>query len=1147
MSAVNPAWLTWIDGGGINEAGRAIATDSSGNVYVGGYSSTTATTIRFGKNATNVVGRYVRIVRTSSPTVINLAELEIYDQNGVAITTGRTATSSSTFAPFDASNIIDGNYTNFMHTNDDGVGTTWVQVDLGSDKEISGIFLYNRTDCCQDRAIGLTLYVINDANTTVFTGSEITSGQPSYAYGYGFFVKPSTTGDAAYVGKLDSEGNAQWLQWIDGASNEASFTLAIDLNNNVYVSGYSSSPATSIRFGDNASYTKPSTLSSAAFIAKLNSVGVAQWLQWIDGPFSTVDVGYAIAVDMSGNVYIGGESNTTGTSIRFGNTASYVKPATTGYAAFVGKLDSSGVEQWLRWIDGTGTETTWGLSTDSAGNVYFAGRSSSTETTIRFSNSPTFAKPATVGDAAFVGKFNSEGTAQWIQWIDGDVSGVEYGYAVATDPQGNVYVSGYSSQYGTSILFGTDTAYPKPTTSSTAAFVAKLSSGGATQWLQWIDGSLQEQGLSLATDLTGNIYITGFSASSESAIRFGENTSYPKPPTTNEAVFVGKMDSAGVGQWLQWIDGTGNESGRSISVDPFDNVYVTGLSDTTETSIRFGNYAMYTKPSTTGIVGFIAKFTQPKYNNVFTSVVIAPITKNTLTPLAGQDRIYGSGGGSLRRLPTELYPFTTHVFTTASATGRSGPILSAVRSAYASQPWAQSTSPYLNMNRQGIQIWTVPTTGTYRIEVFGANQGRNPTLGAGAGMRGDFNLRIGDQLEILVGQQSISYGSGGANRQTGSGGSYVVKYNANLATMPNPDKVALIQVIAGGGGGVSDDFISDADAQSLSRGTTATSGQNSRTSGTLGLGGENGANGSAYQTTDGGGGYLVNYATQGGLGGLYNVFGADQVGGFGGGGSINNAAADQSAGGGGYSGGGGNISYSGGGGSYSIGSNQRNSTGVNSGTGRVVITRLTIFGAQPITLTGWTDRPIAYGSGGNSLSVTTATTIDNSNYVFYTSTFASGFSTKGLPDNGTLPYASSTFQISDYSAACATFVNSIDTTKTLTLTTPLAYSSVLLANATGNGPNIVDITFTYSDTSVLQFTNQTMQDWFNGNSNVVLDDFGRVLRVSTVTSASFDVRPGNPRIYANSYSLDPAKVLSSITITYRSGSGKTWILAASGV
>ena len=173
--------------GGTTASGQAEQVTTRGIVWSPTISTPTVvlSTQSFitGGTVPTVTARYVRFVRTSSPTVINLAELEIYDQNGTAITTGRTATASSNYSnSYPASNIIDGDYTNFMHTNDDGVGNTWVQVDLGSDKLISRIVLYNRTSCCLERAIGLTLYVINNASTTVFTGQEISSSQASYEY-----------------------------------------------------------------------------------------------------------------------------------------------------------------------------------------------------------------------------------------------------------------------------------------------------------------------------------------------------------------------------------------------------------------------------------------------------------------------------------------------------------------------------------------------------------------------------------------------------------------------------------------------------------------------------------------------------------------------------------------------------------------------------------------------------------------------------------------------------------------------------------------------------------------------------------------------------------------------------------------------------
>ena len=91
----------------------------------------------------------------------------------------------------------------------------------------------------------------------------------------------------------------------------------------------------------------------------------------------------------------------------------------------------------------------------------------------------------------------------------------------------------------------------------------------------------------------------------------------------------------------------------------------------------------------------------------------------------------------------------------------------------------------------GIQLWTVPHTGDYRIEAIGAAGGYYPYpqyRGGGTRMIGTFALTKGDVIQILVGQEGgIGRGRTGSG---GGGGTFVVK----------KDGTPLI--IAGGGGGV---------------------------------------------------------------------------------------------------------------------------------------------------------------------------------------------------------------------------------------------------------------------------------------------------------------------------------------------------------
>lgn len=274
----------------------------------------------------------------------------------------------------------------------------------------------------------------------------------------------------------------------------------------------------------------------------------------------------------------------------------------------------------------------------------------------------------------------------------------------------------------------------------------------------------------------------------------------------------------------------------------------------------------------------------------------------------------------------------THVFTNCGQLGNTGPSQSLCNTAYGSGVVTVTG---------GIQYWTVPYTGTYRITAKGA-QGApvtSSTGGLGASMSGDFLLNAGEVLKILVGQQGEHSVSRLYLSSPGGGGSFVVN-NTN----------GQILIVAGGGGGTGNE------RPALANATTSTTANASSTSGTGGSGGNGGTSGTG--SAGAGGGYYTDgtesgnsggYAfVNGGNGGVVNATYAPMGGGFGGGGSPISGGNSRYGGGGGYSGGGGSASLSGattglwggGGGSVNNGSNQLNQGGVNQGQGEVIITRI---------------------------------------------------------------------------------------------------------------------------------------------------------------------------------------------------------------
>jgi len=305
-------------------------------------------------------------------------------------------------------------------------------------------------------------------------------------------------------------------------------------------------------------------------------------------------------------------------------------------------------------------------------------------------------------------------------------------------------------------------------------------------------------------------------------------------------------------------------------------------------------------------------------------------------------------------------PFT---FTNAGVTGQTGPTLSQLTTAY-SPTWTDYTSN-LNVTTQGIQEWTVPQTGTYEIEVYGA-RGRGCIgtydtgyYGKGARMKGRFSLTKSQIVKIVVGQEGILGGSDENNYGGGGGGgSFVFTGTTPL-------------IIAGGGGGGAIINITSPNLLSETIGidgqiTTAATlfNYDSSKSGTYGSWyvADNGANG-GHWTTNSSSGYSTSTTWgargwtdaiggsptfSGGIAGVGASSGGN--GGFGCGGGVYNHPGGA---GGGYSGGA-SANYAifnvptnhlwrtggGGGGSYNNGSSQSNSPGVRDGHGQVIINLL---------------------------------------------------------------------------------------------------------------------------------------------------------------------------------------------------------------
>jgi len=253
--------------------------------------------------------------------------------------------------------------------------------------------------------------------------------------------------------------------------------------------------------------------------------------------------------------------------------------------------------------------------------------------------------------------------------------------------------------------------------------------------------------------------------------------------------------------------------------------------------------------------------------------------KNVAADFSGTQALYTISGN-------------THTFTTCGRTGRIGPNASEINSAYSTN-WHGT---YLSEGRfRGYQDWTVPVSGIYQFDVYGASgyDGDGAGVaGRGARVRGRVSLTKGEIITIAVGQRGEAPTTGNVWGGSG-GGTFVVRKQGNDPLF-----------IAGGGSA----------ASGVSDGLDAVLTTNGGFSQVGAPGGVNGNGGpSAGGRSAGGGGFISRGADSisGERGGGSFADGLTQVdnarvggdGGFGGGGSSDGQVSGQSGGGGGYSGG----------------------------------------------------------------------------------------------------------------------------------------------------------------------------------------------------------------------------------------------------
>ncbi|MBW8050176.1 MAG: T9SS type A sorting domain-containing protein [Cytophagales bacterium] len=141
------------------------------------------------------------------------------------------------------------------------------------------------------------------------------------------------------------------------------------------------------------------------------------------------------------------------------------------------------------------------------------------------------------------------------------------------DASGNAYITG--DFYGTADFDPGAGVQNLTSVGVRDIFFAKYDANGNYLWAKSIGGTSADFGNSIATNASGNAYITGFFYGTAD-FDPGAGVQNLTPVGIND-IFFAKYDANGNYLWAKSIGSTSNDAGYSIATDAFGNAYITGF------------------------------------------------------------------------------------------------------------------------------------------------------------------------------------------------------------------------------------------------------------------------------------------------------------------------------------------------------------------------------------------------------------------------------------------------------------------------------------------------------------------------------------------------------------------------------------------
>jgi hypothetical protein len=279
-------------------------------------------------------------------------------------------------------------------------------------------------------------------------------------------IKQAANSDA-WVAKYDSDGNQQWIQQFGSDIITTAFSIDVDTDSNVYLSGITVEPS-----------DPPAFAKDNFWVTKYDTNGSRQWFTQYGVP-DTFSESYGMTVSGDGNIYATGW------------TLGDLEGKNAGlYDNWIGKFDNNGQLEWIKQFGSQDYDWGWSIATDSNNNAYATGW--------------------TLGDLAgknagsydgWLAKYDSKGNQQWIKQFG--TPGDDESFHTYIDSNDNIFLTGY-----------TDGNLGGLNAGSYDAWVAAFDIDGNQKWITQFGTPELDEALSIIGDNAGNLYVTGLTEGS---------------------------------------------------------------------------------------------------------------------------------------------------------------------------------------------------------------------------------------------------------------------------------------------------------------------------------------------------------------------------------------------------------------------------------------------------------------------------------------------------------------------------------------------------------------------------------------------------------------------------------------------------------